>query len=83
MCVESNEQSRVLPMENDLTSTQSSIYAEDAVSQDHRIVEHCKQEEHVRACIFNWAEVISELYDIGSESHVKRLLTCSMLKPLN
>lgn len=47
------------------------MYAEDDVSRGHLIVEDREQKEDVRARIFNWVKVLSELYNIGRERHAK------------
>lgn len=50
-------------MENVMTTVQVSVFAEDDASQENRIVEANKREENVRACICDWTELISELYN--------------------
>lgn len=41
--------------------------AEDRKSQEHLIVENCRQAENARACINNWIEVILEMFDNAKE----------------
>lgn len=73
-CVLSNEQSRALLVENDMSNVQGSICVEDDVSREHCIEDDCTQEEHARARIYECAKIISELYDSESEMHLKRIV---------
>lgn len=45
------------------------------VSQEHRILDDYEQEENLTACIYGWAEVVSELYDSGREGHTKKIVS--------
>lgn len=54
-----NGKSRCLPVENDMTNIQGSVFAMDDESLEHRIVEDCNHEENARACINDWAQVLS------------------------
>lgn len=47
---------------------------EDDVWRKYLIIVDYMQEEHARACIYDRAEVISELYDSGRERHAKKIV---------
>lgn len=40
--------------------------------QTHRIVNDYMQEKHASSCVYDWANVISKLYDSGRERQVNR-----------
>lgn len=56
-----------LPAEYDMTNIEGSVYVEDNVSRKHRAVEDCEQEGNSKACIYDWAGIISKLSDSGRE----------------
>lgn len=72
-CVLDNEQSGAYSADNDSTHVQALI-PEDDVLPKHCTVDHCKQEEHARASIYDWAMVILELYNSDKERHLKGIV---------
>lgn len=70
----SSEKSGASPLEYDTTNVQCSMWAENEVSQEHCIVDGCRQEGNAGVQIYDWAKVISEQYDIGRERHKKRII---------
>lgn len=44
------------------------------MSREHSIVDDYMQEEYVRPCVNNWANVILELHDSGKEMHAKQIV---------
>lgn len=48
-----NEESRALPVEDDITNVQGSVRTGDDVSREHRIVEDCEQDENATAAFMN------------------------------
>lgn len=70
----SSERSKPFPLKYDMISVQGSMCAEDDVSQEHRIVVDSKHIEYERACIYDLAEVILELYNSDREGHAKRIV---------
>lgn len=57
-----------------MTNVQASMCPEDDVSQEHCTVDDYKQEELARACIYQCAEVIMELYDSARERNAKQIV---------
>lgn len=58
-----------------MTIVQGSMSANDNVFREHRIVEDCVQKGNAKACIHDWAKIISELYYYGRGKPVKRSVT--------
>lgn len=61
-------------MENDKTNIQALMFPENDVSQKHCIVDDYKLGEYAKAYIYDWAEVILDLYDSGKERHRKQIV---------
>lgn len=61
------------PEEIDITNVLGSMCAEVNVSRHHYFVQDFEQEDHARACIHDWTEVISELYNFGRGRHAKQI----------
>lgn len=68
-CVPNNEQSRVFCLKNGTTKVQGPMCEMDDVSRQHRIVADITQSENARACIYDWVEVIFDLYGSGKAKH--------------
>lgn len=60
-CVSREGQNGALPVENRMAVMHDSVCEEDYLSQEHRLVENCIQEENARTYINGFAEVIWEL----------------------
>lgn len=58
-----------------MTSLQGSICAKDDISQEECTVEEFRQIEMTGACIYDLAEVMLELHEIGGERHAKLIVT--------
>lgn len=60
-------------MWNETINEQISMCVEDGVTREHHFVDGYMQNEHARPCIYDWAEVILELYDSCRVRHVKQI----------
>lgn len=61
-------------MGNDITDVQALLFSENDLSREYRIVAECKQGEHARVCICDWAEAKSKQYDSGRKRHAKQIV---------
>lgn len=70
----SYKECRSSPVEYDIANVQGAMCAEEALLREYRIVEDSGQVVKARAWIYDWVEVISKLYNSGSERYVKRVV---------
>lgn len=57
-----------------MSNERRQIWAENDMSQKHRIVEDRKREGNARACIYDQAEFILKLYEAYRERYVKKVV---------
>lgn len=69
-----NRQGKTFPVQNEITDEKALIFSADALSRELNIVEQYRLKEHARACIYDRAKAMLELFDCGREKHAKQIV---------